>query len=269
MNTNFLIEKLFQEVADLFYEKIPRPFPGRDQLKQCKIISHRGEHDNKTVFENTMQAFERVYEAGVWGIEFDIRWTRDLHPVVFHDRDLRRVFKYDSEIKKLTLAELKTHFDLIPTLSEVIQKYGRKMHFMVEIKEEVYPNPGYQHGVLKELFQQLTPQVDFHFISLNPEMFLLINFVPSSTFVPSARLNVKPLSDLTRIKKYGGMAGHYFFITDTLLKKHRLQNQCVGTGYIRSKNCLFRELNRGVEWLFSNNAVELQGICSSLLKSNP
>lgn len=264
MNINLWIEKLFQQVADLFYEKIPQPFPDRNQLKHCKIISHRGEHDNKTVLENTMQAFDRVYEAGVWGIEFDIRWTRDLHPVVLHDRNLRRVFKSDSEINKLTLAELKSHFNWVPTLFEVIQKYGRKMHFMVEIKEEVYPDPVYQNRVLKELFKELVPQVDFHFISLKPEMFLLINFVPSPTFIPSARLNVKPLSDLARIKKYGGIAGHYFFITDTLLKKHHSQNQSVGTGYIRSKNSLFREINRGVEWIFSNNAVELQGICRSL-----
>jgi hypothetical protein len=29
---------------------------------------------------------------------------------------------------------------------------------------------------------------------------------------------------------------------------------------------LFRELNRGVEWIFSNHAIKLQRICNSLLK---
>ena len=266
MNISFWLEEWFHQGVDLFYEKMPQSFPDMEKLKQCKIISHRGEHDNKIVYENTIPAFDRVNEAGVWGIEFDIRWTRDLLPVVFHDRDLQRVFKSDIKINKVTLTELKTHCKSIPTLSEVIQKYGKKMHFMVEIKKEAYPDPEYQNNVLRDLFQQLTPQVDFHFITLKPEMFMFIKFVPSSTFVPSARLNVKQLSDLALMKSYGGIAGHYLLISDRLLKKHHTQNQCIGTGYIRSKNCLFRELNRGVEWIFSNHAVKLQGICNTLLE---
>ena len=58
----------------------------------------------------------------------------------------------------------------------------------------------------------------------------------------------------------------YLLISDRLLKKHHIKNQFIGTGYVRSKNCLFRELNRGVEWIFSNHALELQSICNSLLE---
>jgi glycerophosphoryl diester phosphodiesterase len=139
---------------------------------------------------------------------------------------------------------------------------------MVEIKEEEYPDPVYQNHVLKDLFDPLTPQVDFHFISLRPEMFRLVDFVPSSTFLPSARFNVKRLSNLALWKKYRGITGHYLLITDAILKKHYKQNQSIGTGYIGSKNCLSRELNRGIEWIFSNNAVELQDICNSLLSAS-
>lgn len=266
MSINLWLEERFQEVVDLFCEKIPQSFPDIEKLRQCKIISHRGEHDNTMVFENTIPAFDRVSAVGVWGIEFDIRWTRDLKPVVFHDRNLQRVFKSDTEINKVTLTELKTHCNLIPTLSEVIQKYGKKMHFMVEIKKEAYPDPEYQNNVLRDIFQHLTPRVDFHFVTLKPEMFVFINFVPSSTFVTSARLNVKQLSDMALMMNYGGIAGHYLLISDGLLKKHHTRNQRVGTGYIGSGNCLFRELNRGVDWIFSNHAVKLQGICNSLLK---
>jgi len=266
MNIHFWLEEWFHQGVDLFYEKVPRSFPDREKLKQCKIISHRGEHDNKMVYENTIPAFDRVYEAGVWGIEFDIRWTSDLKPVIFHDRSLQRVFKSDTDISKLTLTKLKTHCNLIPTLSEVIQKYGKKIHFMVEIKKEAYPDPEYQNNVLKDLFHELAPQVDFHFIALKPEMFMFINFVPSPTFVPSARLNVKQMSELALLRSYGGISGHYLLINDSLLKRHHAQNQCIGTGYIRSKNSLFRELNRGVEWIFSNHAIKLQNICNSLLK---
>jgi glycerophosphoryl diester phosphodiesterase len=40
----------------------------------------------------------------------------------------------------------------------------------------------------------------------------------------------------------------------------------LATGYVNSKNCLFRELNRGVEWIFSDNAVELQKVVNQLLQ---
>lgn len=267
MNINIWLEKQILRLVDIVYEKMPQAATDTPWAKHCKIISHRGEHDNRSVFENTIAAFDRVNEAGVWGIELDIRWTKDLMPVVFHDAGLKRLFGSDITVNQLTLTELNMHCRLIPTLFEVIQKYGKKMHLMVEIKKEAYQKPVHQNNVLKDLFRTLTPQDDFHFISLRPEMFMLIDFVPSSTFVPSARLNVKKLSDLALMNNYHGIAGHYALITDALLKKHHLQKQCVGTGYICSKNCLLRELNRGVEWIFTNQAVKLQAICDEMFKS--
>jgi glycerophosphoryl diester phosphodiesterase len=38
----------------------------------------------------------------------------------------------------------------------------------------------------------------------------------------------------------------------------------VGTGYVRTPNCLFRELNRGVDWIFSNHAAEVQALLRRL-----
>jgi len=55
-------------------------------------------------------------------------------------------------------------------------------------------------------------------------------------------------------------------ITDALIKKHHAEKQEIGTGWIGSKNSLFHELNRGVKWLFSNNATKLQLICNGLLQ---
>ncbi len=266
MDIPIWFEKRLLQSIDLFYAKWPQPPPHKDRLKHCTIISHRGEHDNKDIFENTLSAFDQARDAGVGGIEFDIRWTKDLHPVVFHDTHLQRVFGSEVELNQVTLDALKTHCRLIPSLEEVIQKYGKILHLMVEIKKEVYPDPSYQIMVLKDLFQGLSPQKDFHFISLHPEMFQLIDFVPTSAFLPSARFNIRALSKLAIDKDYGGIAGHYFILTNRILRKHRMNGQDIGTGYICSKYCLIRELNRGVKWIFSNNAVELQGIFNSLLK---
>ena len=56
-------------------------------------------------------------------------------------------------------------------------------------------------------------------------------------------------------------------MTKSYLIKHKMENQKVGTAYIKSKNSLFRELNRGVEWVFSNNAIEIQSIRNACLRS--
>jgi len=262
------LENTLLKWIDYFYRIWPQPFPGKESLTDCKVISHRGEFDNENVFENTLSAFETAMEAGVWGIELDLRWTQDMHPVVIHDPDLRRVFGLSLEIDKVTFMELKARCPLIPSLKEVVQRYGRTLHLMLEIKAEHYPEPDHQNQVLKDIFAPLRPQADFHILTLVPQMFQIINFVPKSTFIPIAQLNFSQISKLALNENYRGMAGHYLLLTKALLERHFKQQQKVGTGYIGSKNCLFRELNRGVEWIFSNNAAELQKIVHHLLRSH-
>ncbi|MBW2564907.1 MAG: glycerophosphodiester phosphodiesterase [Deltaproteobacteria bacterium] len=260
------LEKPILWTIDCLYKRIPQKHPDKKRLQDCKIISHRGEHDNINVLENTLAAFDLIKEKGIWGIELDIRWTKDLIPVVFHDKDLKRLFQSDIEISQITQDNLKKKFPAVPSLSEVIIRYGGKLHLMVEIKEEVYPDPAYQNSVLQDLFSSLEPEKDFHFISLCPDMFKLIGFVPSTTFLPIAQLNIRHLSQISIQENYGGLLGHYLLLTKPYLIKHKMQNQMVGTAYIKSRNSLFRELNRGVEWVFSNNAIEIQSIRDSCLE---
>jgi glycerophosphoryl diester phosphodiesterase len=256
------VEKVLISSIDFFFRIWPQSFPGHDRLKACKIVSHRGEHDNIMIFENTIEAFDLASEKGIWGIEFDVRWTKDLHPVVIHDPDLKRVFGIDLAIAKVTRDELKSRCPTVPSLAEVIEKYGKKLHFMIEIKAETYPDPERQNDIFKDCLSSLEPRRDYHLMSLSPHMFDLITFVPSSTFIPIATLNMTQISELVLEKNYCGVAGHYLLLNNTKLTKHRKKGQHVGTGYPASKNCLFREINRGVEWIFSNDAGELQGIAS-------
>jgi len=255
-------EKALIRSIDFFFRLWPQPFPGSGRLKGCKIVSHRGEHNNRTVFENTIEAFDRACRKGIWGIEFDVRWTSDLHPVVAHDPDLKRVFGLDLSIGKVTRSELKARCPAVPTLAEVIGKYGKKLHFMIEIKAEIYPDPARQNNILRDCFSSLVPRRDYHLMSLTPAMFDLITFVPASTLIPIATLNVAQFSQLALEKDYCGVAGHYLLLTNAKLAKHRKKGQQVGTGYPASKNCLFREINRDVEWIFSNHAGKLQEIAN-------
>ena len=66
-----ILEAQLRQILDHFYARWPQSIPSTDRLRQCKIISHRGEYDNLNVFENTFSAFDRVKAMGVWGIEFD------------------------------------------------------------------------------------------------------------------------------------------------------------------------------------------------------
>ena len=257
------INKSFKRLADGVFASLPRPFPSTEGLRGCKIISHRGEHDNRQVFENTLAAFDRVRDRGVWGIELDIRWTKDLQPLVFHDTDFRRLFHSSLAVNRMTMAEVKAEFPVIPSLEEVILRYGKELHLMIEIKKEVYPNPDYQSQVLRDLISQLEPQKDFHLLSLAPEMFEFIDFVPSQTFLPIAEINVHKLSKMAIKKKYGGMTGHYSFVTGRLKRRHHGVGQKVGTGFSNSRNCLFREINRGIDWIFSDKALEMQSIAAT------
>ena len=260
------LETHLRQVLDNFCARWPQPVPSKERLQQCRIVAHRGDYDNRQVFENTIAAFDKAKNEGVWGIEFDLRWTKDLHPVVIHDADLGRVFGYGLEVHKTTVTELKSECPLVPSLDELIQRYGKKMHLMMEIKAEVYPDPVLQNQILKNLFSSLEPEQDYHLLAMTPEMFNQIAFVPKSAFIPIARLNFFHLSKLAIEQNYSGFAGHYLFVTASRMKRHRKSQQKVGTGFINSKNCLFRELNRGVEWIFSDNAVELQQIVNRLLQ---
>ena len=207
-----------------------------------------------------------VADSGVWGIEFDVRWTNDRVPVVFHDRNLSRVFGADRDINRLNLAEIKASFSLIPTLEEIIRACGQKLHLMIEIKEEQFSDPDYHRRVIKGLLAHLTPVVDYHVISLKPDMFKFLDFLPQNTFLPIAEINVPSMSEIALKEKYQGLLGHYLMMTDAYLQKHRRNDQKVGTGFVNSRNCFFRELNRGVTWIFSKNALRLQKLRDRMLR---
>jgi glycerophosphoryl diester phosphodiesterase len=121
-------------VVDSMMAVIPRPVPERAALERCKIISHRGEHDNKRVMENTLQAFDRARSAGVWGLECDIRWTADLVPVICHDPSPARVFGVATPLNSLTFDQLHIQVPDIPRLEDVLRRFGGNTHLMLELK---------------------------------------------------------------------------------------------------------------------------------------
>lgn len=255
------VETVFHRLVNAICRRWPRSVPRGHHLRTCRIVSHRGEHDNRACFENTLAAFDRAAAAGVWGVELDIRWTRDLIPVVFHDASTRRLFNDPVHIRQLTMDDLRARFPLIPTLSEVIDRFGGKRHLMIEIKAEVYPRPADQSRHMQRVLGHLSPGKDFHLMSLHPLMFAFFNFLPSEAFIPIARFRIDRFSRLARANGWGGLAGHYLFISRHLIDYHHRLDQRIGTGFADSPNCLYRAVSRGVDWIFSNRAAAMQALC--------
>lgn len=253
------LEKTLLTLSNWWYRNLPQSEPTLAQLQQCRLISHRGEHDNETIFENTLLAFHRAKIHGVWGIELDIQWTKDFVPVAFHDPDCIRLHQKPLIIHETIFSDLRKQLPLIPSLNEVIQQFGGEIHLMLELKQESFTNPSYQAAILQEVLATLTPVKDYHFISLNPTLFSMIHYPPSQTFLPiSYYINAAKTLGLTQQKQYGGVIGHFLMIRSSLRRKCQEQGLIVGTGMIDSINCLYRELRQGSDYIFSDQAAALQ-----------
>ena len=133
-------------------------------------FAHRGLHDIKSgVVENTLPAFIAARDQG-FGMELDIRFTKDMQVVVFHDDDLLRLAGDARKVRRLTLEELKAiplggvDDARVPTLREVLNAVGGKTPLLIELKS----GPG--NGRLCRALMDITAGYDGEFIveSFNP-----------------------------------------------------------------------------------------------------
>lgn len=260
MPISALIERGFMALMDGLFARWPQPAPSTALLRNARIIAHRGECDNGRVPENTLEAFDRAVEAGVWGIELDVRWTADRVPVVAHDPDLARVHQVAGEIATLTWSELHRMAPAVPSLAEVVARYGRRLHLMIEIKACDWPDGGRQNHSLQETLAGLTPCEDFHFMALDPEILRHLEAFPLQSRLAIAFHWPDALSCWVRRQGWGGLCTHYALLRSSQVCAHHNTGQKVGSAYPDSANCLFRELNRKVDFIFSNHAARLQAI---------
>ena len=140
------------------------------------------------------------------------------------------------------------------------------MHLMIEIKQETYPDQEQQNLILEKLLSQIEPCRDYHLISLDPGMLERIECVSNHAKMPVAELHVSELSRIALEKEYAGLLGHYLLIDAKTVQKHLDAGQKIGTGYPNSRNALSREINRGVSWLFSNDAEGLDRLKRNVLQ---
>ncbi len=125
-----------------------------------KIYAHRG--GAKWAPENTMAAFRKCKDNGVYGIELDIQRCKTGELVVIHDEDLKRTTNGAGLIKDTSLADLNkldagSWFDKqfkderIPLLSDVLKLLDGKVVLNIEIKNTPVAYPGIEGDLLKVL----------------------------------------------------------------------------------------------------------------------
>ena len=112
---------------------------GLDKYKDVKF-AHRGLHGDGRA-ENSMSAFRAAKDAG-FGIELDVRLSRDGELVVFHDPNLDRVCGVSGRVIDYTAEELSKMSlsgtdDGIPTFSEVLEIIDGAVPLLVEIKHDL------------------------------------------------------------------------------------------------------------------------------------
>jgi glycerophosphoryl diester phosphodiesterase len=248
---NKVILEVAEKIADGYCSLIPRPKPLIQNVKNALLIAHRGAHYNsKGIFENTHKAFQLAQKAGCWGIEFDVHATADKVLIVNHDPTLKRLWKKNVAIADITFSALRELVPEVPTLAEVVAEYGKHMHLFIELK-----SPFEEHETLVEVLHGLIPSKDYHLMSLDAPVLRTLKQFPKHCLLPVAvHNNVKEFCNLSVKENYGGVMGHYALLTDKRIHQLKEAHQCFGVGFVNSRQSLSRELNRGLSWLFTNQA---------------
>jgi len=251
------LDQAFLRTVDALYA-LRRHLPTAEQLAACRIVSHRGEHDNRMVFENTYAAFDSLRGSGIFGIEFDVRWTRDLVPVVFHDPDMQRLFRAPTRLADLGWEDVRAAYPQIPTLRDFVRRYAGEFHLMAELKHEAYPDPPLQNRRLAEALSPALESRRCHVLSLAPEMFSGLPALPAARTLGIARLNTGAISREALAAGRAGFAGHFVALRARHVHDHHAAGQLVGCGFPSSRALLYREAARGVDLVFTDRARQLE-----------
>lgn len=238
---------------------LPCQPPSAAQFAQARLISHRGERNNCDVLENSFAAFDPLKGSGVWGLEFDVRWTKDLEPMVFHDADFYRLYGERSRLAEFTLAEVRARHPLIPSLVDFIERYASEFHLMIELKEEHFPALDSQRRRLAEVLAPIKAGADYHLMSFNLDLLQQFNIGQPNSWIGIARTNLSAMVDAVIKHDLAGVGAHYLVLNQHSIQRLQSADKSAGCGFQNSRYGLWREVNRGVEWIFTNEALKLQG----------
>lgn len=186
-----------------------------------KIIGHRGAAGLAP--ENSIRAITAAIAAGVDGVEFDVRPSKDKHLFLCHDPTLERTHDIDRHIGSMTAKELQSvksrDGDHVPTLHEALKTCGRTPVF-IEAKGR-----GWAKALGKELASHRHRQ-DINVIAFDhQELFEFAKANPDiSTFVLEHK-NAFDAVNAARVYGFSGIDVNYWTMNPLvyyLAKRHDL-----------------------------------------------
>ncbi|MDE6275863.1 MAG: hypothetical protein K2M75_04920 [Clostridia bacterium] len=101
-------------------------------------VAHRGLHNNKTLPENSLGAFENAIKHG-YGIEFDVWLTNDKELIVHHDPKLNRTCGRNEKATQVDTSKLEEYKLMntdysIPTFKQTLELVDGQVGLVIEIK---------------------------------------------------------------------------------------------------------------------------------------
>jgi glycerophosphoryl diester phosphodiesterase len=155
-------------------------------------------------------------------------------------------------LRDVSFKDVRANVPEVPTLEEVLAL--KNLHFMVEVKTTLSPD---QTTILQHQFAKLEPIKDFHLLTLQPELVRPSSSIPQEAWILVGDTNLKPFARISMERGLGGVAGHYLFMTNSLIAQLHQRGQKTGSGFLPTRNLFNREWARGVDWIFTNHLPTL------------
>ncbi len=179
------------------------------------LFGHRGY--SALAPENTLAAFQALVDYGIPGAELDVQLSRDGVPVVIHDFSLARVAGLQALVRDTPLEAIRAldagqwrgeefRGQKVPLLEEVLEAYGRRLYFDVELKWDSRVDNGLERKVVEAIrrhglqdrcllssfnpccllrARRLAPEMPMaHIWSNTPELPRLLRFGVAALFLP-------------------------------------------------------------------------------------
>ncbi|MFW2436179.1 glycerophosphodiester phosphodiesterase [Staphylococcus cohnii] len=243
-------------------------------------IAHRGASGYAP--EHTFYAYDKAHkEFNADYIELDLQMTKDGNLIAMHDEDVERTTGHKGRVEDYTTKELK-QMDVgswfnkkypkyakkeykgakIPTLEEILDRYGDNANYYIETKSpDVYPGMEEKllHSLEKHnlLSDQKLNKGQVVIQSFSQESLLKVanmnNQIPLVQLVDENKLSTFTSEDLKFISSYAiGVGPDYSDLDEQMVQKLHNYNLKVHPYTVNTEKDMQQMLNIGVDGVFSN-----------------
>jgi glycerophosphoryl diester phosphodiesterase len=231
------------------------------------VIAHRGASGERP--ENTLPAYELAVEQRADMIEIDLHTTRDGEIAISHDAELER-FGAEGEIVERSLAELRDldagGGERIPTLAEVLDGFGERIPFNLELKiAEAGRYPGMEVAALEAVRSRGLLQSTL-FSSFYDDVLAELRSAEAAARIGVLVSLREPAGIFQRAAAVGAEAINPFFtlVDEELVARAHSEGLAVYPYTVDEPDWVLRLLDLGVDGLFTNFPARMRSLLEGL-----